>query len=84
MSPILPGAAALWRRCNVEERGAPAARRELAAMGPADYGYLRCLAICGDAQGTLDALASDRSFGVFLPIHAEWRSDAERKLHRGR
>ena len=82
------GVVAAVQRRGERGAGGPARRQSGAARarghGAPDYGYLRCLAICGDAQGMLDALASDRSFGVFLPIHAEWRSDAERKLHRGR
>ena len=61
-----------------------AARRKLKEMNPSDYGYLRCLAACGEAQATLDALAKEKSFGVFRPIHAEWRRDAQQKLRGAR
>ena len=57
-----------------------AARRKLANMEPDDYGYAMFLAVCGEAQATLDALAKQKSFGVFRPIHAEWRRDAQQKL----
>lgn len=61
-----------------------AARRKLEDMEPDDYGYVRFLAACGEAQATLDALAKEKSYGVFRPIHAEWRRDAQQKLQGAR
>ena len=63
---------------------AAASRERLESMKPDDYDRLRCLAVCGEASATLDALAATKSFGVFRPIHAEWRASAEQRLRRKR
>ena len=53
-------------------------------MKPDDYDRLRCLAVCGEARATLDALDATKSFGVFRPIHAAWRAAAKQRLRRAR
>lgn len=55
-------------------------KKELGEMKPSDYGYLRSLAVCGDAKATLAKLESTKTFGVFRPIHKEWRAEAQAKL----
>ena len=66
------------------EAAAAAARERLKAMKPDDYDRLRCLAVCGEARATLDALDATKSFGVFRPIHAAWRAAAKQRLRRAR
>lgn len=56
------------------------ARLAASEMKPSDYGYLRLLAVCGDAKATLAKLASTKTLGVFRPIHEEWRAEARAKL----
>ena len=36
--------------------------------------------LIGRSADKLDALAKEKSYGVFRPIHAEWRRDAQQKL----
>ena len=43
---------------------------------PRAYGALSLRARLGQAQETLTGLDSGQTFGVFKPIHAEWRAEA--------
>ena len=56
------------------------ADKKLSRMKPDAYGRLRLQARLGRAQETLDGLKASKSYGVFRPIHAEWRRDAAAKL----
>lgn len=56
------------------------ADKKLSRMKPDAYGRLRLQARLGRAQETLDGLKTSKSYGVFRPIHAEWRRDAAAKL----
>lgn len=56
------------------------ADKKLSRMKPNAYGRLRLQARLGRAQETLDGIRATKSFGVFRPIHAEWRREAAAKL----
>jgi hypothetical protein len=57
-----------------------AAEAKLKNLKPGAYGHLRLQAVRGDAQVVLNGLAATKTFGVFRPIHAEWRTEAKAKL----
>lgn len=56
------------------------AAKELAGMEPDDYGHLRLESVCGNAQAVVTAMKTTKTYGVFRPIHAEWRSEAAAKV----
>jgi hypothetical protein len=58
------------------------AAKKLQSMQPRDYGYLRLQAVCGDAEGVLATMETTKTYGVFRPIHAEWREEAAAKKVR--
>lgn len=47
---------------------------------PEAYGALTLRARLGQAQETLTGLDNGQTFGVFKPIHAEWRTEATTKM----
>jgi len=59
------------------------AREERRGMKPRQYGLLRLQAVCGDAEAVLATLETTKTFGVFRPIHAEWRTEAKAKIATG-
>ena len=52
---------------------------QIKQLKPDDYGYLRLQAVRGDAPAVLHGLETGKTFGVFRPIHAEWRAQATQK-----
>lgn len=61
---------------------AVAARVKLKTGKPDAYDAPRLTAFLGDPKATLRILENTKTFGVFRPIHAEWRRDAEQKARR--
>ena len=55
------------------------ANKQLAELKPTAYARPQLLAVVGDAKGLLQAMETTKSYGVFRPIHAEWRREAEAK-----
>jgi len=49
-------------------------------MKPKQYGALRLRSRLGQGDETLAGLDATKSFGVFKPIHAEWRAEATASL----
>ena len=78
------GSKALERRADQLLKQAAAhvasCTKELAALEPDAYGYVRLEAVCGHAQAVVTAMKTAKSFGVFRPIHAEWRAESMAKL----